>query len=106
MQFFKSCGFRDNQTQADKSARIVTACLTFLQVLTLTAIIVNITVFFVVAPFSLVEVYKLINEHAALQMGAAASSETLVTFYQITLRQTSEDNNLPVKSTSKHVMRV
>jgi hypothetical protein len=58
----------------------------------LTAVSTKMAVFWVVAPFSLVEVYQLI----ALMMEAARTSETSVNFYQTTRRYNPEDSHLRV----------
>jgi hypothetical protein len=50
-------------------------------------------VFWVVAPYSLLEIYQ----RFALMMEAARSSETLVNFYQTTRRYNPEDSHLPFK---------
>jgi hypothetical protein len=47
--------------------------------------------FWVVAPYSLVEVYQ----SFALMMEAARTSETLVNFYQTTRHYNPEDSHLP-----------
>jgi hypothetical protein len=54
------------------------------------------TVFWVVAPYSPVEVYRRFKVLAAiaLMMKAASTSETSVNFYQITRRNNPEDSHL------------
>lgn len=86
--------------QVGKSARIVTPCLTFLNVFTLTAVHVNVTALLVVVPFSLIESHKIFKEPVTFKL-AVASSETLVTLYQIKRR-----NILPVNSTPQYVITV
>jgi hypothetical protein len=51
-------------------------------------------VFWVVAPCSLVEVYRLFRSAIALMMEAASTSETLANFYQTTWRNNPEDSHL------------
>jgi hypothetical protein len=66
----------------------------------LTAVGKKMAVFWVVAPCSLVEIYRRFrgpccdDEGIALMMEAARSSETSVNFYQTTRRYNPEDNHL------------
>jgi hypothetical protein len=59
-----------------------------------TKLIMKMAVFWVVAPCSLVEVYKRFRGRIALMMEAAGTSETLVNFYQTTRRYNPEDSHL------------
>jgi hypothetical protein len=54
--------------------------------------VVKMAVFWVVAPYILVEVYQ--HHRGALKMEAARISETLVNFYQTTRRYNLEDSHL------------
>jgi hypothetical protein len=69
----------------------------------LTAASMRMAVFWVVAPYSLVEVYRRFRgacclhhngDEAALMMEAASTSETLVNFCQTTRRNNPEDSHL------------
>jgi hypothetical protein len=55
----------------------------------------KMAVFWIVAPCSLVEVYRRFRgTYNALMMEVARTSETLVNFYQITRRYNPEDSHL------------
>jgi hypothetical protein len=70
----------------------------------LTAASMKMAVFWVVAPCSLVEVYRRFRGACwvliALMMEAASSSETSVNFYQTTRRYNSEDSHLHCQTTT------
>jgi hypothetical protein len=50
----------------------------------------KMAVFWIVAPYNLVDVYR----HVALMVEAAGTSETSANFYQITRRNSREDSHL------------
>jgi hypothetical protein len=55
----------------------------------------TMAVFWIVAPCSLVEVYRRLRA-IALMMEAASTTETSATFYQTTRRYNSEDSHLQI----------